>query len=834
MRRPPVRISEPVYVHGEGDLPCDYLLIGERPGYQEAMTGRPFVGPAGRELSRFIARDEWYIDNLVPTYTGSNDDKPTPDDLASWSPRLERLIRRCRPRLVVTTGLYSTRYFLGEWATMELCHGLVHEAPARSFPVLPVYHPAAALHQPERYQWALRQDFEAVRAAMTGTVEPHERLSDSEDSFTSAHSALDDMPTGAVLAIDREGDANAPECFTASYRDREGILVYTSDRAGIRALSRAVARSSLVILHAALDDLRSLARVGIAVPDDRWIDTLILAYLAGEPRGLKTLGYRLRGRVMHEYSDLVNPIDDAWVRAALVRARRRFRTRHVALGVPKRALTSIRGMLRKDTNDSLRKRWSNSTFAPHVRLPAPPTWKDIDPAIGVPYACVDAIETRQIYRPLTRRVAALGLDSLYQIDAGIVPFLARIADRGLKVDRSVLDALAATFTAEYDRTVKRIERLVGHPLNPLSPTKVSDTLFDDLGVTVTKPSKDRRHFRTGDKYLKARQTEHAVIPLIMEAREISKMRGTYAERLPTLLREGRYHPDFQYCATPTARLTEECIVLIPKHTARGKQIRKAFVADEGNVLLSTDASQIEMRVMAHESQDAVLLAVYRRGGDVHADTAYHLLGAPKNPANQDESRHRLPAKTLNFGVLNAMTEIGLSEQLQSHGLPGWDVEACRDFLNGWWRLHTGVAGYRTRQVNHGKRYGYITDLYGRRIFVAGLHSKDEMIRMREERRCLSGIQSGAQGLMRKWIAAIWREIFCAGRYPPAPTGYIEPWCFLHDDVLIECTEAWAMLVAEKMHTLLPQDLCIPVTGESKIGRDWATLYKLADWKAAAD
>lgn len=453
-----------------------------------------------------------------------------------------------------------------------------------------------------------------------------------------------------------------------------------------------------------------------------------------------------------------------------------------------------------------------------------------------------------------------GLTRISRIDHSILPFLVRSELVGVKVDGPYLEQLSATFKADFASTCAQLEALAGYAINPLAAEDVSDAMFEDWGVTPTRATKTG-FFTTQDKYLKARKHEHEGVPLIIEARQINKMVGTYTERLPKLLRRGRYHPNWKYTRTASGRAAEEIILLIPKHSARGKLIRKAFVADDGCVLVSVDLSQIEMRVMAHESQDPIFLKNYRTGVDMHASTAHHLLGAPKDRDQQDESLHRLPAKTLNFGVLMGMTEYGLADQLQEQGQSQWIVDyehqaarqinnqrftyeswdarqhaiavltdeirnqgfkSTREFLREWFKVYKGVRVWMELKKREARKTGYVRDLYGRRIAVSGIWSSDDRIAAEFGRKAHAiPIQSGAQGTAKRWIARIWRDTIV----PRLATGqYCEPAWWIHDDVTLCVDRRAAKAVAREMLACVPQDLCVPATADSKTGPNWAELH----------
>ncbi len=532
---------------------------------------------------------------------------------------------------------------------------------------------------------------------------------------------------------------------------------------------------------------------------------------------------------------------------------------------PKRILTSLRKILDTDTEESRRHRWLASKFSPLLPpLPPAPTWRDVPAVTRIPSALTDAVAHRAVHETFLPRLRAARLSRVYRIDRGILPFLVRNEQVGVAVDTRELGRLERRFDREYATTLAEIHRLAGREVNPLASADISDTIFDDWGVTPTRLTRTGFH-TTQDKYLKARKGEHDGIPLILEARQINKMQGTYTRRLPKLLRDGRYHPNWKYTRTASGRAAEEIILLIPKHSARGKAIRNCFVAADGHVLVSCDLSQIEMRTMAHESRDPIFLRNYARGIDMHADTAHQLLGAPKAKADQDESLHRLPAKTLNFGVLMGMTEYGLVDQLHEQGQAQWVVDleeaaiakargerysgtpderegaylrACqaferelraqgfkstREFRTEWFRLYKGVARWVEEKKREAMATGYVRDLWGRRIAVSGIWSTDRRIAAEFARKAHAiPIQSGAIGIAKRWGARIYDQVIA----PRIREGrrYCEPWVWVHDDFTVEADARIRRTVAREMLALVPQDLCVPVTADAKSGVKWGDLH----------
>lgn len=479
-------------------------------------------------------------------------------------------------------------------------------------------------------------------------------------------------------------------------------------------------------------------------------------------------------------------------------------------------------------SDTLRQRWSKSVNAHLIPLPPEPTWKDVEENVRIPYAMTDARATRDVHVDiLAPRIKAAGLTRAYAIDRGVIPFLLRNEQVGMAVDVKELQRLSALFTADYERTCIDIEKLVGMEINPNSHKIVSKLLFEDLDVTPTRALKSG-FYTTQDKYLKARKNEHQVIPLILTGRQLSKYIGTYTEKLPSMLVDGRYHPHWKYTRTATGRLAEVIILLMPKHDAtakeqhrenRAKAIRNAFFAVDGHQLVSVDLSQIELRVMAHVSGDAKMCAAYRRGDDLHAGTAHELLGAPKRKDDQDDSKHRLPAKTVNFGIINGMTEYGMLDQLHENGQLQWDIDQVREMLKGWFKVYVGVDAYWKAMIQQARSTGEVRSMFGRRRFVSGIWSTDERIRKEAERQCLFAIQSSADEISKIWNRKVWNNTVL----PRRGTRYVEPWVRVHDDTTLEVDERIAHTVKREMLLQVPQLLRIPTEAAGKIGQRWGSL-----------
>lgn len=893
-------------VYGEGEFPSDVMIIGERPGFDEARNGRPFIGPAGDELwSRLfdvcsLSRDDVYTTNLVKTFSK---EPPSKKEIAHWSGLLRSEIERCRPKVIITIGYHAARHLLPQFVgyTGDYFAGLAFPFTygilrPRTTTVVPCVHTSAALRQPERYQNQLTRDFDTVRRVLAGEQPHHTSRRVTPYRVGLSSISRDREPIG----VDSEYNSDTGDVYvvTLSSAKNESCAIEIDPSKPVTPYLVETLTGRRIISHMAKAEYHALKRIGLDLLVDVECsvdDTMLKAYLLQLPQSLKVLSYRLLGYEMDEYEDLIAPLDKVRVVSALEEAHARYARLHIqhahdverttkvnrrlgtrakaakeaaldALGkeptttndegetivVPKRAVSSLYRFIYKEEKqaesaiaaaesgdgdgegpkESLRKRWSKSTFSRLAPLPPVPTWRDLSSGVRLDYAMTDAVAHREVDQILDPLIDERGLRKIYEIDRAVLPMLVRNEQVGLAVDAKQLRRLGAQFKDELESKIVTLKLLTGKDVNPMSGPDVATLLFDELGVTPTRMTKGGKHFTTADKYLKARRHEHEAITHILDARQLSKYIGTYTERLPDLLRAGRYHPDWKYTRTATGRLAEEIILLVPKHDPlakeqgrpnRAKALRNCFHAVDGHRLVSVDLSQIELRTMADLSRDERLLRAYAKGEDIHAAVAHALLGAPKKKADQDESKHRLPAKTINFGIINGMTEYGMLDQLHENGQLHWTIDDVREMLVGWFKIHAGVQTYWDNQIAKARRLGYVTSKFGRRRYIAGVHSTSEQVRREAERQCLCPIQATADEISKIWNARIWRRIILREW---RDGKYCEPWVRVHDDTTVECDERRAGAIAKRMLELVPQELSIPTTAEAKGGQQWGDLHDL--------
>ena len=811
------RKVEGIRVPGDGPLPAQFMLVGERPGIQEPLAGRPFIGAAGKELDRYLAlggikRQDVYVTNLVKDY---RDEDPEDWEIARDSEELQQEIAACSPSLIIAVGRFAIRHFLGD-VDVEQVHGLLHFP--MGFPaVYPCYHPAAGLHNTESIQF-VHHDFLGL-AALDARIAP-------EDRWPRPQYPVNHPPTYAAgMAVDTEGMPAAPWCLTASQTPGEAMLVMADDQTRVRWYKDWMALSDRTLyLHNSMHDLGVLRAMGIDVPDDRFIDTMILAYhLCLEPQGLKALAYRLAGMEMHSYDEVVAPgrelVWGEWMAAAEAVAADipppedylvwedkigNWRVKHpyTIQQRIKRMLTDVAksGFAIPDNPKGvdIRRRvesWEDSaaeSLVSTVGMPPEPTLSDIPTAQAQAYACRDADATIRIAPILVERVKEQGSWDVCMIDHSVIPMIERMQSNGIHRNLSYMEALDEKITARMEAERDKIEAMVGVRINPSSPKQVVDLLFKQLKLSSRKTT-GSGEASTNDKVLMALRNEHPVLSPIMEYRGLGKARGSFVRvAIRDAGADDRLRCNLRATRVSSGRIAANSpnLMAFPVRDALGKEIRQGFDAPEGRVLCDWDLDQAEMRFMAHESRDEGLCAVFTDGKlDVHTDTASRMFGIPY--ASVDKDRHRYPAKRVGFGVITGITGAGLVDQMALAGVLSPDGDEyteseCDHFIDLWFAARPGVKVYMDRCRAEARRYGLVRCKYGRVRHLPGVWSVIDRIREEACRQSHSHkIQAGAQGYMKLAMAQIWWWITKVWWPRGGLWATIEPLLQIHDSLLFE-------------------------------------------------
>ncbi|MGD2080816.1 MAG: DNA polymerase I, partial [Nitrospirota bacterium] len=334
------------------------------------------------------------------------------------------------------------------------------------------------------------------------------------------------------------------------------------------------------------------------------------------------------------------------------------------------------------------------------------------------YACEHASVALELWGELFGKLEEGGLREAYEkIEMPLVHVLSELEGAGMKLDAGVLEGQSKELERELDAMQRRIFFLAGGEFNINSPKQLAKVLFDRLGL---KPGKRKKTgYSTEVGVLEELAREHELPGEILNWRTLNKLKTTYVDVLPGLVnpRTGRLHTTFNQAATATGRLSSSSPNLqnIPVRGDWGKRIREAFVAEEGNVLVSADYSQIELRILAHLSADEVLAESFREGVDVHTRTAARLFGVEPGKVGAEMRR---VAKTVNFGVVYGITSYGLSQTL------GVSREEAQEYIDRYFARHSGVRAYMDRVLAEARERGFVSTMFGRRRPVPELSSKN--------------------------------------------------------------------------------------------------------------
>jgi DNA polymerase-1 len=413
---------------------------------------------------------------------------------------------------------------------------------------------------------------------------------------------------------------------------------------------------------------------------------------------------------------------------------------------------------------------------------------------------------------LRAEVEQRGLAELYEkIDLPLAPVLAEMERHGVCVDPAALEAMSAALEGEVRQLEKSIWELAGIEFNVNSPQQLAEILFDKLNLQPPKRRGRGKVRSTAAEVLEELALLHELPRRVLEYREVAKLKSTYADALPKLIHPGtgRLHTSFSQTGTATGRLSSSDPNLqnIPVRTELGRQIRAAFVAEPGWTLLSADYSQIELRLLAHFSEDAVLVEAFRRGEDVHARTAQEVFGV--GPLAQT-AEHRRVAKIINFGIIYGLSPFGLAQQL------GIEQKEAAQFIAAYFERYRGVKEYLDGALAEVRKTGYTRTLFGRIRPISEINSQQAALRNFAERAALNTpLQGTAADLIKLAMIEIARRLRAEGLQAKMILQ-------VHDELLFEAPrdelERVRALVKPAMEQVYP--LKVPLAVDIKTGPNW--------------
>jgi len=416
---------------------------------------------------------------------------------------------------------------------------------------------------------------------------------------------------------------------------------------------------------------------------------------------------------------------------------------------------------------------------------------------------------------LRNDVEAAGLLKVYHdIDLPLVPVLARMEQTGVKIDRAALAEMSTRLEREVEIKAREIYDCAGCEFNIGSPKQLGDVLFNKLNLPKPVKYGKGRTISTAVDVLEGLAEDHEVPRLVLEYRQLTKLKSTYVDALPALLSSstGRLHTTFGQTGTSTGRLssTNPNLQNIPIRTELGREIRAAFTAEPGHVLLAADYSQIELRLLAHFSQDPLLVEAFRRGDDIHTLTAAQVFGVPPLMVTAD---HRRQAKVVNFGIVYGLSAFGLSQQL------GIEPAEARRFIDAYFEKYAGVRKFIDDTLEGARRQQKVCTLFGRIRPIPDINSKNTNFRGFAER---TAVNTPLQGTAADLIKLAMIRIDAALRDQRLRSRMTLQ---VHDELVFEVPhaelETMKTLVREHMETVHP--LAVPLVVEIGIGPNWRDL-----------
>jgi len=415
----------------------------------------------------------------------------------------------------------------------------------------------------------------------------------------------------------------------------------------------------------------------------------------------------------------------------------------------------------------------------------------------------------QLTPSIRKRIKENGLEKVYRdIEMPLIPILYEIEMNGMKVDASILRHFSDFISTEIKKTAEKIYEIAGRTFNINSPKQVAEVL-QDLNIATSKKTATGQ-IATSKDILNELANEYEIAKLIVEYRELEKLKATYADALPDLIEDdGRIHGNLNQTVTATGRLSSSDPNLqnIPIRTELGRQIRKAFVPEPDNKLISADYSQLELRILAHMTQDEVMLEAFRNGEDIHAKTARLVFGAK---TDEELKEKRRLAKIVNFSIAYAVEPYGLSQRV------GISKTEAKKLIEDYYKTYKGVRKYMEEIPKIARQNGYVASLFGRRRYLPAINDKNATVRARAEREAINmPIQGTASDIVK--IAMIKTD--AALKKAGLSTKMIMQ---IHDELLfesaeVEVEEAMRLIKAEMESAV---ELAIPLTVEIHDGNNW--------------
>ena len=436
---------------------------------------------------------------------------------------------------------------------------------------------------------------------------------------------------------------------------------------------------------------------------------------------------------------------------------------------------------------------------------------ELDMRVLADFGCEFTDMALEVTRNLEADLEKQGLERFYfDVEQPLIRVLAEVEWNGVKIDLKTLERLSQEMGKNLDRLVAEIYELAGGEFNINSPKQIGEVLFGRLKLPMVKKTRKTRDFSTSVEVLEELAQDYELPQKILEYRQFTKLKSTYVDALPLLMdRRGRVHTDYQQTVAATGRLssTDPNLQNIPIRTPWGRLIRDAFIADEGNWLISADYSQIELRVMAHLSNDETLIDSFMKNEDIHARTASEVFGVPMEQMTKD-IRNR--AKAINYGINYGQSPFGLSQLL------GIDQKEAKQYIDRYFEKYAKVKAYLESTLEFVREHGYVTTLFGRRRYIPEIRSRDRMVFLAAQRAAINTpLQGTAADIIKLAMISIQNEL---DKSKSSARMIMQ----VHDELVFEVSDAEknevSEMVREKMENVYK--LVVPLTVDLSVGKNW--------------
>jgi DNA polymerase-1 len=441
------------------------------------------------------------------------------------------------------------------------------------------------------------------------------------------------------------------------------------------------------------------------------------------------------------------------------------------------------------------------------------TMREVPVELVKEYAAEDADITLQLYEKLLPLLKENGVEKLfYEIEMPLVPVLSRMEANGVKIDTENLQQISEEFGGKIHKIEEEIYALAGMPFNIASPKQLGEVLFERLRIDEKAKKTKTGQYATGEDVLQKLSHKHPIIQKILDYRSFTKLKSTYLDALPALvnLKDGLIHTSYNQAVTATGRLSSNNPNLqnIPVRTEKGREIRRAFVPRSPQyTLLAADYSQIELRIIAHLSQDPAMVSDFNLGHDIHAATAAKVFHVPMDQVTKEQ---RSRAKAVNFGIIYGMSAFGLAERM------GLSRSEAADIIKKYFEEYAGIKEYMNRSIALARERGYAETILGRRRYLRDINGSNSVVRGFAERNAINApIQGSSADMIKIAMIGIHQEL---ERLKMQSKMILQ----VHDELVFDAhldeLDALKAIVNDKMVNALP--LSVPVIVEMNTGANW--------------